>query len=192
MIQTLHRIIAVIFLFSAGVMFQACGPAYDMYCNIYARFVVRNVLNVSPTLYRSCTSLGEFCTLTNPVGGAMKLYFKSIGPADPPYPMTAQEAKSFVLGLGGLIVGLPSLAEQLEEEPKVVCFDLTCPNCYTDYNISHQLRYTRLGYVDCTSCGRSYDLNSSGIVSSGETGRALFRYRVNYYQSTNALSIDNR
>ena len=54
------------------------------------------------------------------------------------------------------------------------------------------MQYKRIGYVECTGCGRSYDLNNNGIVSNGETGRALFRYRVNYYQSTNSLSIDNR
>ena len=188
---TLRRTLAVITLFSAGVLFQACGPAYDMYCNIYARFVVSNVLSVSPTLNRSCTSLGEFCTITNPVGDALRLHFKSIGTEDT-YNKSALQDRTIVLGLGGLIVGLPSIAEQLEQEPKVVCFDLTCPNCYNDYNISHLMQYTRLGYVDCTSCKRSYDLNNIGIVSSGEAGRALFRYRVNYFPSTNTLSIVNR
>ncbi len=191
MIQTLHRIIAVIFLFSAGVMFQACGPVYDMYCNIRAHFVISNVISVSPTLSRSCTSVGEVCTITNPVGDALRIHFKSIGTSDA-YNKTALLDRTIILGLGGLIVGLPSIAEQLEQEPKVVCFDLTCPYCYEEYNISHLLQYKRIGYVDCTSCGRSYDLNNSGIVSSGEAGRPLFRYRVSFYPSTNSLSIDNR
>ena len=191
MIQTLHRIIAVIFLFSAGVMFQACGPAYDMYCNIRAHFVASNVLSISPTLFRSCTSPGEFCTITNPVSDALRIHFKSIGTEDSSN-RTALQDRTIVLGLGGLIVGLPSIAEQLEDDPKVVCFDLTCPNCYKEYNISRLMQYKRIGYVDCMGCGRSYDLNNNGIVSNGETGRALFRYRVNYYQSTNSLSIDNR
>ena len=190
--STLRRTLAVITLSSAGVLFQACGPAYDLYCNIPARFVVSNVLSVSPTLYRSCTSLGEFCTITNPASDAKRLHFNSIGPKEPPYPMPELMARNIVLGLGGLIVGLPSIAEQLEQEPKVVCFDLTCPNCYNDYNISPLMQYTRLGYVDCTSCKRSYDLNNIGIVSSGEAGRALFRYRVSYFPSTNTLSIVNR
>ena len=191
MTSILRRTLAVITLSSAGVLFQACGPAYDMYCNIHARFVVSNVLSVSPTLSRSCTSLGEFCTVTNPVRDALRLHFKSIGTSDT-YNKSALQDRTVVLGLGGLIVGLPSIAEQLEQEPKVVCFDLTCPNCYNDYNISHLMQYTRLGYVDCTSCNRSYDLNNLGIVSSGEAGRSLFRYRVSFFPSTNTLSIVNR
>ena len=192
MTSILRRTIAIIILFSAGVLFQACGPAYDMYCNIHAHYIVSNVLSVSPTLFRSCTSLGEFCTITNPAWDARKLHFYSIGTEDQPYTMSEFEARNIALGLGGLIVGLPSIAEQLEQEPKVVCFDLTCPNCYNEYNITHLMKYTRLGYVDCTSCGRSYDLNNSGIVSIGEAGRPLFRYRVSFYPSTNRLSIDNR
>lgn len=188
---TLRRAIAVIILSSAGVLFQACGPVYDTYCNIRARFIVPNVLSVSPTLYRSCTSLGEFCTITNPVGDALRIHFKSIGTSDA-YNMTALQDRTVVLGLGGFIVGLPSIADHFDEEPKVVCFDLTCPYCYEEYNISHLMQYARLGFVDCTSCGRSYDLNNSGIVSSGEAGRPLFRYRVSFYPSTNSLSIDNR
>lgn len=191
MIFSVRKIIAFVMLSSAGVLFQACQPASDMYSDIRARFIVPNVLSVSPTLFRSCTSLGEFCTITNPAGDALRLHFTSVGTADT-YNLTSLQDRTIVLGLGGLIVGLPYMAEQLEQEPKVVCFDLTCPNCYIDYNISHLMQYRRLGYVDCSSCGRSYDLNNIGIVASGEAGRALFRYRVSYYQSTNSLSVSNR
>ena len=188
--STLRRTLAVITLSSAGVLFQACGPAYDLYCNIPARFVVSNVLSVSPTLYRSCTSLGEFCTITNPAGDALRIHFKSINTSDA-YNKTALQDRTIVLGLGGLIVGLPSIADEIGEEPKVVCYDLVCRNCYNDYNISHLMQYTQQGYVYCTSCKRSYDLNN-GIVSSGESGAPLFRYPVNYNNNTYTLSIVNR
>lgn len=191
MIFRVRRLVAFVVLSSAGILFQACQPANEMYCSIRARFFVSNVLSVSPTLFRSCTSLGEFCTITNPVSDALRLHFKSIGTSDT-YNLTSLQDRSVVLGLGGLVVGLPYMAEQLDQEPCVVCFDLTCPNCYKDYNISHLMQYGRLGYVDCSSCGRTYDLNNIGVVSSGDAGRALFRYRVSYYPNTYTLSVSNR
>ncbi|MBO7347070.1 MAG: hypothetical protein J6U46_01285 [Bacteroidaceae bacterium] len=187
--STLRRAIAVIILSSAGVLFQACGPVYDMYCNIRAHFV-SDVLSVSPTLYRSCTSLGEFCTITNPAWDARRLHFNSIGTSDT-YNLTALLDRTVVLGLGGLIVGLPSIPDQFDEEPKVVCYDLTCPYCYEEYNISHLLQYKRIGYVDCTSCGHSYNLNNGIAENSDEPIRPLFRYRVNYFPETNTLRIEN-
>lgn len=191
MIQTLHRIIAVIFLFSAGVMFQACGPVYDMYCNIRAHFYVWNVLSVSSTLYRSCTSPGEFCIITNPAGDALRIHFKSIGTEDA-YNKTALQDRTVVLGMGGLIVGLQSIPDPFEEEPMVVCYDIICPYCYREYNISHHLQYKSLGYVDCTSCGRSYSLDNGTVTNpQDEEEPPLFRYRVNYFKERYELRIEN-
>lgn len=172
-------------------LFVSCDDVNNLYCDITSRLYISNVSSY-PILATACTSLGEFCTITLPGSTTLKLTnYTQTGDI----PITADMKRNgVILGLnGGLIVGLPNVAEQLRETSQVVCFDLACPNCYVNYNIAKLMSMTNdNSHVYCSSCKRTYDLNSSGIVSSGDVGRALLRHFVTYYSTSMTLYINNR
>ncbi len=171
---------------------SSCEEADNRFSNYEARFYYSPV-NAVPNLYRACTSLGEFCSITFPPG--TKYVIKSPStPSAPDYiPRTAiQGYQGFVLGLGGLIVGLPNLPEMLEQESQVTCYDLCCPNCHQDNHIRKQMELRTDGTALCNACNRSYDMNNQGIVARGEAGRSLYRYYVHYNSMNLSLSINNK
>lgn len=178
---------------ATACILSSCQKADNRFSPYDARFSYSPVTAV-PNLYRACTSMGEFCSITFPTGNRYVIHSPST-PSSPDYIMRTaiQGYQGFILGLGGgLIVGLPNIPEMLEQESRVTCYDLCCPNCYQDFNILKQLTLRTDGTAQCTSCNRSYDLNSQGIVARGEAGRSLFRYYVHYNSTSQTLSINNR
>lgn len=166
---------------------MSCTQSDSLYCSIPARLIVSNTYQ-APALYTACNSLGEFCTVTM---DAQKIYFQGSKETSP-INRTALGSNydSTILGLGGLIIGLPALPEIGKDVSQVVCYDLHCPNCY-EQNGGVTKRLTVDGSTaKCTGCRRTYDLNSLGIVSQGESGRPLYRYRASYVGT--ALVVSNR
>lgn len=75
----------------------------------------------------------------------------------------------------GLIIGCSTL-----NAGQLYAFDRLCPNCL-DQGINKPLQWTNSGlWVKCPRCQRSYDLNNSGYIVEGETGKKLMRYRASY------------
>ncbi len=181
------------YLLLSLLFFSSCETAESTFSTYTARFSYSPV-NAVPNLYRACTSLGEFCSITYPPG--TKYIIKSPStPSAPDYIMRTaiQGYQGFILGLGnGLIVGLPNMPAMLEQESHVICYDLCCPNCHRDYNILKQLELDTDGTALCHSCNRSYDMNNQGIVARGEGGRSLYRYYVHYNSMSQSLSVNNR
>lgn len=173
-------------------IFSSCQEAIDKYSDFRAKFTYKPV-SAAPNLYRACTSLGEFCSITV---GAQRYLIKS--PSAPSHtdeiPWTAiQGYNNFQLGLGGtgLIVGLPIIPEMLASESQVICFDLSCSNCHRDFHITKRLELKTGGSATCATCNRTYDLNNQGIISQGDNGRSLYRYYVHYEPSSQRLTINN-
>ena len=165
----------------------------NRYCEFTARFHVDNVTSY-PVLATSCTSLGEFCTITLPINGGGKVYVSNYKQTSYIESTVLQKyTGGLQLGLGGLVIGKPSTPEMLEDESQVTCYDLCCPNCYYNFNIQKQMTLGKNNdTLVCPTCSRTYDLNNMGIVSQGEAGHALFRYSVTYYQASCALTVYNR
>ncbi len=183
-----------ILLLTFYLFLTACGEVENRFTNHTARFSYSPVSAV-PNLYRACTSLGEFCSITYPVGTRYVIKSPSTPTAPDYIQRTAlQGYQNFILGLnnGGLIIGLPSLAEMLETESRVTCYSLCCPNCYQDFNITKQLELRTGGIAQCNNCNRTYDLNNQGMVATGNKGRSLFRYYVHYAPVTQSLTVNNR
>lgn len=181
-------VLAAICLFTT-----ACGEADNRFSTYEARFSYSPVSAV-PNLFRACTSMGEFCSITYPPGNRFVVKSPST-PSAPDYIVRTaiQGYQGFILGLGGgLIIGLPNIPEMLETESHVVCYDLCCPNCYQSYNTMKQMELRTDGTALCQSCNRTYDLNNQGIVARGEAGRSLFRYYVFYSSATQSLNVNNR
>lgn len=180
-------------LMATGIL-SSCEEAESLYSRFYAYFRYTPV-SAKPNLYRACTSLGEFCTITYPPSAQQNYVVKSPTTSSSVdyIPRTAlQGYRDFVLGVGGgLVLGMPMIPEMLEQESKVVCYDLCCSNCYQDYHIQKHLTMHAEGLASCISCGRTYDLNNMGIVSEGDAGRSLFRYYVHYHMATQTITVSN-
>lgn len=176
---------------AAALAMLCCGcqnDVNDTYYHFRARYTMQNVYSVAP-LHNACNSMGEFCTITFSKD-SKNLIFTGYNNSQS-YPITAEDHyRGIYLGMsGGLIVGLPFIPEMGRDESRVVCYDLSCPNCFESYNIYKSMKLEVGGYSHCPSCQRTYDLNSMGIVSSGDGGRSLFRYRVTF--NGQALMINN-
>lgn len=190
--ERIGQIMVMLVVFMATGILSSCEKADNRY-SAYRAYFRYNPVSAKPNLFRACTSLGEFCSITYPPGVNYVIKSPSTSSSVDYIARTPlQGYQGFVLGIGGgLVVGMPVLPEMLEQESRVVCYDLCCPNCYQDYHILKQMALYVGGLASCSSCQRSYDLNNQGIVSKGDAGRSLFRYYVDYYSPTQTLTVSN-
>lgn len=188
-----HTIMVMLVALIVTSITVSCEKAENTHSS-YTAYFRYNPVSAIPNLFRACTSLGEFCSITYPLG-AKSLVVKSpsVSTTDLISLTALQGYQGFILGVGGgLIIGLPMIPEMLQNESRVVCYDLCCPNCYHNDNICKQMTLNADGTSSCSKCQRNYDLNNQGIIVEGEAGKSLFRYYVNYYPPTQTLTVDNK
>lgn len=167
---------------------SSCKKDEETYARKPARLTIDNVLQ-APVLQTACISNEQFCFINTDNTG-QKFVFTNAEGKTSYINLTALTGYSgFYLGISGLIVGLPSIPEMGKDVPMVVCFDRACSNCYENSHIAKPLEFQSQSYVYCKTCKRTYDLNSVGIVSKGDGGRSLYRYRVSYMN--NVLVVSN-
>lgn len=77
--------------------------------------------------------------------------------------------QQFFYGLGGLIIGTPSL-----QDGSIWAYDWACPRCE---QARYRLTLNDVGVAECDNCGCRFDLNSGGIPIEGDS-RTMWRYRV--------------
>ena len=91
---------------------------------------------------------------------------------------TAEETqRTRIVGLSnGLIIGRSSLDQTL------YAFARQCPNCYQASGLTAApLQWAANSYtVKCNKCQRQYSLANGGVVSDGEAGSRLLRYRITF------------
>ena len=96
---------------------------------------------------------------------------------------------SIVLGVyngTGIIVGYGNL----NNPATFYAYDSQCPNCYHDSGLPrYSLTMNTDGTAECGSCHRKYDMNNGGIVSSGDGGDKMIRYRAGV--AGNVLNVNN-
>ncbi len=160
----------------------------NKYCKLPARFAFEPV-SAYATLYSSCESMGEWCTIRVSDDGTKFIFAKPTGTPDTP-PITERDKQAgFYLGLSGLIIGLPNIPEIDTPVPVITCYDLACRNCYDDYGTALPMKLREGGEAHCSRCRRTYNLNNAGLVASGIEGKPLYRYRV--YYGSNKLVVSN-
>lgn len=167
------------------LLFFSCSEADTRYALLPAHFIFQNT-NTVPQLNTALGNPGEFCTITQ---RGNYFIFTGTTSSTQTNRTALSNYQAVYLGLSGLIVGLPIIPEPGEDVQHVVCFDLACPNCYNTYSITKNLRLAEGGLASCANCQRTYDLNTQGIVTNGEAGQSLFRYRVTYVPYT--LQVSN-
>lgn len=159
--------------------------AESYYANLRAFFRFGSVIT-TPQLNSAVNNPGQFCTITFSGG-----YYLFTGPdgSFTRYAATAVDNYGRPEYVSGFIVGTPAVPD-LNGNFALSAFDLVCPNCYETY-IQRPLSFSGTTAMHCNRCGRTYDLNNGGIVSSGTAGRPLFRYRVTYAATQGMLLIQN-
>ena len=88
----------------------------------------------------------------------------------------------YFYGLGGLIIGTPSMADG-----NIWIYDWACPACETA-RYSLDIAHDGTGFATCPKCANVYDLNSGGIPIKGKS-RTLWRY--NYMTTGTEILIRN-
>lgn len=176
-------------LFSGLLTLLLCAcadEAESYYANVRAFFRFGNVIT-TPQLLTAVSNPGQFCTITF-AGG----YYHFTGPdgSSTPYAATAVDNYGRPEYISGFIVGTPAVPD-LSGNFTLSAFDLVCPNCYTENALQRALSFSGTTAMYCNRCRRTYDLNNGGIVSGGDGGRALFRYRVSYASEQGMLLIQN-
>ena len=182
--KRIRRLILLI----AMLPFIACEKDIQNTYSDYPAYFVCNTVSTIPQLNAAMNSLGVFCTIRNDRG---RFLFTDETNKTTPINATAISSNATIyMGIAGFIVGLPNLPELGTDVSTPICYDLACPNCYSDYNVARSLKLKEGGKVHCVSCDREYNLNSQGQVAKGNGGISLFRYRINY--SGNSMVINNR
>lgn len=170
------------------LLFCGCKEEVQNTYSNYPAYFVCTTVNTIPQLNAALNSPGIFATI---VYDRNQYKFTGADGRTTPVNPTAISSHSYVqMGLSGFIAGLPNMPELGTSVAAPVCFDLACPNCYSAQNITRALNLLEGGYATCSRCNRTYNLNNQGIVSSGDGGTPLFRYRI--YYSGNSMTIGNR
>jgi hypothetical protein len=55
---------------------------------------------------------------------------------------------------------------------------------------SYPITVNSSGIGTCSKCGRKYDLNNGGIISSGDGGKKMTRYRCGTTDAYGVLSVN--
>ncbi len=140
-----------------------------------ASFSLSPVNTIAP-LNQALNSFGEFCTIT---ADSKRYYFRTLENSQPVNRDAYAAYKTFIC-IGGFIVGKSSQTELGTNGYPLMCYDLCCPNCWHNDNIAKNMSLKEGGRASCNRCHRTYDLNNEGLIVSGEKGRKLERYRINY------------
>lgn len=184
----MKRIRSIYIILIALITTTGCKEDIRNTYSKYPAYFVCNTVSTIPQLNTALNSMGMFATIR--YDRERFLFTDAEGKTTPMNATAIAGNANIQMGLSGFIVGLPNIAELGYDTPLPICYDLSCPNCYTAYNITRSLQLQESGYATCTSCHRTYDLNNQGIINKGETGISLFRYRITY--SGNTMSINNR
>ncbi len=153
----------------------------------YPAYFVCQYVNTVPPLNAALNGLGVFATIR--YDRSRFLFTDESGNTTAVNATAISANASIQMGIAGFIVGLPSIPELGSVTSVPICYDLACPNCFETYSISRSLQLETGGSATCASCDRTYDLNNQGIVSSGDAGSSLYRYRITY--TGNTMIINN-
>lgn len=161
--------------------FVSCQKAENEYTTHQCYFTFNCSYHNTSRLLNAVNSYEQFAIVTTkPLSGKTYTVVTSIyGTADTEDNITTdlETQRSHILGLSnGLIIGKSSM------DQKLYAFDRQCRNCFDSTNMTNApLQWAgNNSTVKCDKCGRKYNLSNGGIVSEGEGGNSLFKYRITY------------
>lgn len=157
------------------------------FTSMRAFFRFTQVATAAP-LFTALNNPGQFCTVT--YSNDTYYIFSDAAGNSYAYTLTELDKRTKPEFVSGLVVGMPAVPDLSGNFP-VVCYDLVCPNCYAEDVITRRLSFSGATEMACGRCHRCYDLNNGGIVTEGDKGRKLFRYRATYSNASNTFVVQN-
>lgn len=176
----------------SGVFFVSCSADDTEYTRNYRCYFTFDTSIHNTSMILSCInpmSTGMFCMAWQEMNGQVRHIKVQLSDGktteDNAITTAIESRQQCIMGAGnGLIIGCSSL-----NQGQLYAFDRLCPNCLKQ-GTSKQMQWDHNGqWVKCPRCQRSYDLNNSGYVVSGESGKKLMRYRSSY--TGTALVVTN-
>lgn len=175
------------------IFFTSCGDTEYEFSNYACNFVFNN--NASRSLKLSTAmnqmSPGIFCHIS--VSGKYFIFDTNTdqGSQEKVPFIAIDEERSINLGTyneSGIIVGYGNL-----NSPAIFyAYDNQCPNCYKEAGLPrYGLTMETTGKAKCNHCNREYNMNNGGIISGGDHGDKLIRYRCSTTGPQGILSVIN-
>lgn len=159
------------------------------YSNYACHLSINNSIMQNMTLASAMTaeSPGIFVRISK--DGTTKFKFESNQSSTPTYgAITAIDQKAqWTIGIyNAVIVGFSNL------DQKFMCYDNQCPNCYESSGLTrYGMTMNTNGTITCRYCHRTYDMNNNGIITQGDGGKNLIRYRATTTGALGILQINN-
>lgn len=178
---------------AVAVLLSACGDTQNEFSSSSCYLVIDNSKHLDQTLATAMNSMssGVFCIVyEQPRNGVETYYFLNNHGLSSYKTLNAEDLRrTRVIGAynaSGIMVGYGSL------DGVFYAYDRQCPNCYSETNLPrYALTMSTDGKAECSRCGREYDMNNGGIISSGEAGNKLMRYRASTTGPQGILSVSN-
>ena len=164
-------------LFTTLLAFAACEGD-----NPYSSYHANVVFDGTIYPYNQARSYGQFICIRQGANIGEYKVTDAMGKTQTvSIPQIHLQQGKFYYGLGGLIIGTPTMGDG-----NLCAYDWACPSCdIARYRV--EIDYT-MGHATCPRCATKFDLNSSGIAIEGES-RPLWRYRV--YDNGSQVIIQN-
>jgi hypothetical protein len=168
-------------LFILLSLFVSCDKAENSIYREYAcNFIFDATLHPAPCqLTMILGNPGQFAIVSSSfVSGITHLRTtRNYDHAQETIPLTTKRESQVNQILGAhnaIIIGCSSYTNQL------ICYEGQCRNCLDAGGVDHPLTFSDNGQqLCCAHCHRTYDVNN-GVVATGDPGRQLYTYAVNY------------
>ncbi|MBP3828116.1 MAG: hypothetical protein ILA07_08765 [Prevotella sp.] len=174
------------------LLLTACGGDEFEYSRYQAFFIFDNQQHLDPTLSSAMNPLapGIYCRITTS-GNQYFLFTNNQGQSSRQTMNAIDKQRSCILGIyneTGIYVGYGTL----NDPPTFYAYDALCPNCYKETGLMRNvLSVNSSGLASCGRCKRTYDMNNMGIITQGEAGEKLIRYRAATTGPNGILSVNN-
>ena len=182
-----HLLSLFLLLFTAS-----CNDSQFEFSTYKAFFIFDNSTHLEPALSTAMNPLtpGIFCHITMSSGNSFS-FTNNQGQSGRQTASALELKRTILLGIyneSGVFVGYGMLTDPVQ----FFAYDAQCPNCYKESNLPrYPLSMTSDGHAKCSRCNRTYDMNNYGIISDGEAGDKLIRYRAQTTGPNGVLSINN-
>ncbi len=173
-------------------LFSSCGDAEFEYSRYPCAFTFDNTASRSLRLSEAMNPLspGVFCHISL-LGETFQFYTNMNSQVEKVNMNAVDKKLTLELGINnnsGIIVGYGNL----NNPATFYAYDSQCPNCYKSTNLPrYQLTMSSEGTARCNTCHRTYDMNNGGIVTSGDGGDKLIRYRASTSGPQGILKVNN-
>lgn len=189
----MNKPLAFILSLAAMLLTVGCGSSESEYSTVRCYLVLDNANHLDATLASAmnASAPGVFCKVSTTFSGGVNYYtFANNQGQQSQSIFDAEDSRrSLVIGLNNaVIVGYGSLSQPAT----FYAFDAECPNCFDPDALpvkTKPLQMTTSGMAVCNSCHRQYSLNNGGVISSGDGGHKLTRYRATSTGPYGVLSV---